>query len=71
MSFCRQGGTTPEETTMKYRVGAQEDAETSIAPAAMGLDDDQGEPFKIERRSIREQLEALGTVFIPANKNEI
>jgi hypothetical protein len=37
----------------------------------MGLDDDQGEPFKIKMRSIREELEALGTVFIPANENEI
>jgi hypothetical protein len=67
----RQGGNTPEEPTMKYRVGVQEDTEISIAPAVMGLNDNPGEPFKIEMRSIREQLEALGTVFIPANENEI
>ena len=67
----QEGEKTPEEPTMKYRVGRQEDVVISIAPAVMGLDDDQGEPFRIEMRSIREELETLETVFIQANENEI
>jgi hypothetical protein len=58
---------------MKYRVGVvgQEDTAISVSTTAMGLDDDEGEPFKIEMRSIREELEALETIFVAANENEM
>jgi hypothetical protein len=56
---------------MKYRCGGQEDVEISIAPAAIGLVDDEGEPFKIGMRDIREALEALDIVFVPALENEM
>ena len=36
----------------------------------MGLDDDPGEPFKIEMKNIREELERLETMFVAANGNE-
>ncbi len=63
---------TPDEPTMKYRCGGQEDAEISIAPAAIGLVGDEGrEPFKIGMRDIREALEALDIVFVPALENEM
>lgn len=62
---------TPDEPTMKYRCGGQDDAEISIAPAAIGLVGDEGEPFKIGMRGIREALEALDIVFVPALENEM
>jgi hypothetical protein len=66
-----QGGSTPDEPTMKYRVGVQEDTAISVAPVTMGLDDDPGEPFKVEMKSIRKELERLETVFVAANENEM
>jgi len=66
-----QGQDTPNEPTMKYRVGAQEDTTISISPAVMGLNDDPGEPFRIEMSSIREQLEELETEFVAATEDEI
>ena len=66
-----QGGSTPDEPTMKYRVGFQEDTAISVAPVTMGLDDDPGEPFKIEMKKIREELERLETMFVAANGNEM
>ena len=45
--------------------------EISIAPAAMGLMGDEGEPFKIGMGHIRRVLEKLGTVFVPAHENEM
>jgi hypothetical protein len=62
---------TPDEPTMKYRCGGQEDVEISIAPAAIGLVGDEGEPFKIGMRDIRKALEALDIEFVPALENEM
>jgi hypothetical protein len=56
---------------MKYRCGGQEDVEISIAPAAIGLVGDEGEPFKIGMRDIRKALEALDIEFVPALENEM
>lgn len=62
---------TPAEATMKYRCGGQEDVEISIAPAAIGFVGDEGEPFKIGMEDIREALETLDLVFVPALENEM
>ena len=64
-----QQESTPGEPTMKYRVGVQEDTVIQVSPASMGLDDEPGEPFQIEMRSIREELERLDTKFVAANEN--
>lgn len=66
-----QNQETPDEPTMKYRCGCQEDTEIRIALASMGLVGDEGEPFKIGMSDIREALEELDIVFIPANENEM
>ena len=57
---------TPDEPTMRYRVGGQEDIVIRIMPASMGLADDEGEPFTIELSDIREALELLNIAFVPA-----
>ena len=67
-----QDQTTPEEPTMKYRCGVQEDTVISIDPASMGLEDDEGEPFNIEMsRQIREGLEYCEVEFVPALGDEV
>jgi hypothetical protein len=62
---------TPDEPTMKYRVGGQDDTVISITPASMGLADDEGEPFTIEMSAIRERLQLLGVTFDPALGHEM
>ena len=57
---------TPDEPTMKYRVGGQEDTVIRITPASMGFLDDEGEPFTIEISAIREYLECIDIRFVPA-----
>jgi hypothetical protein len=67
-----QDQTTPQEPTMKYRVGRQEDTVISIAPAEMGfVDDGEGEPFLIRMSDIREELEQVSVSFVPAFDNEV
>ena len=61
-----QDQTTPEEPTMKYRCGVQEDTVISISPASMGLLDDEGAPFNIEMSHLRDALEDLNVRFVPA-----
>jgi hypothetical protein len=61
---------TPDEPTMKYRVGGEEDTVIRITPASMGLLDDEREPFTIEISAIREYLECLNIPFVPALGNE-
>jgi hypothetical protein len=51
---------TPDEPTMKYRVGGQEDTVISITLASMGLADDEGGPYTIEMSAIPESLQLLG-----------
>ena len=43
----------------------------SIDPASMGLEDDEGEPFNIEMRHIREALEYCEVEFVPALGDEV
>jgi hypothetical protein len=64
---------TPEEPTMKYRcaVGVQEDTVISIAPASMGLADDEGGAFTIAMSDMQATLETLEVRFVPALGNEI
>jgi hypothetical protein len=62
---------TPDEPTMKYRVGGQENTVIRITPASMGLYDDEGEPFTIEMSAIRERLERYYVTFVPALEDEL
>jgi hypothetical protein len=62
---------TPDEPTLKYRVGGQEDTVIRITQASMGLLDDEGEPLTIEMSAIREELEGLCVTFDPALEHEM
>ena len=62
---------TPDEPTMKYRVGGQEDTVIRITSASMGFLDDEGEPFTIEISAIREELEGLNIPVDPALGKEM
>ena len=62
---------TPDEPTMKYRDGGQEDTVIRISPASMGLLDDEGEAFTIEISAIRVTLERLNIPFDSALGDEM
>jgi len=62
---------TPDEPTLKYRVGGQDDTVIRITQASMGLLDDEGEAFTIEMSAIREELEGLCVTFDPALEHEM
>ena len=66
-----QNQSKPDEPTMKYRVGGQEDTVIRITPASMGLLDDEGEPFTIELSAIRGYLERINIRFVPALGKEM
>ena len=74
---CLPSGTGPVDTGGTYNeipsgVQGQEDTVISITPALMGLADDEGEPFNIYMRDIREALETLEVVrFVPALGDEM
>jgi hypothetical protein len=66
-----QGQSTPEEPTMKYGVGGQDDTVISVSPATMGLADDEGGAFTIAMSDIREILGRLNVMFDPALGHEM